>query len=128
MKKGEFIEIGGTMVVCGEDGLLRDKDGTIFGVAVVDGSLDDEVRLGVWPFALSKDDPLTDAARAHDFAFSSPAYQRSHGRSEADAMLESQLELLAGESPVQRVKAWGLARLARIFGAAFWEDRRTRGR
>ena len=128
MRKGEFLEIGGTMVVCGDDGLLRDKDGTIYGVASLDDSLDDEVRLGVWPFALSKNDPLNDAAKAHDAAYSIPAFQRHNYRSVADAKLEEDLFLLAGRSPYERAKAFALAKLARVFGGWFWENRGTRGR
>ena len=115
-----------TLVVCGRDGLFRDKYGTVFGFCEGGDSLDDEVRLGVGFFSLPESNPLTNAAIAHDFAYSCPAYQRTHPRSEADALLRQQLQELAGKNFGLEVEAEVLADIAAVLGRYFWEYKETR--
>ena len=121
---GETRYYLGVPVVRHADGLFRDQHGTVFGVGDADATMDDTVRLGVGPLSLPQTHPLTDAARFHDYAYGSPAYQATTTRAEADAVLKRHLLLLAGADRLTRTQAYVLAALARVFGGLFWEGRR----
>lgn len=126
-KTGEIRVVNKTtIVVRSKDGYFYDQWGTRFGFCEDGDSLDREVRLGVGLFSLPKDHPLTDAARAHDYAYSCPAYQATTPRSEADAMLRGQLLLLAQQNFGLTVEAEVLAFTAAVLGRYFWENERTR--
>ncbi len=101
--------------------LWYDDNGTEF--ALSDGiSVDNVIRLGVGFFSLSEKNPLTNAARAHDFMYTSPAYQEYHTRKEADAVLYTHLRSLGAN----KLTAGTLWMLSRIFGGFFWENDKTR--
>lgn len=125
-KFGQFIKVHDRLIVRGKDGYFKDKEGTLYAVIDDDDSLDDTIRLGIYPFALPESDPLNDAARAHDFAYSSDIYQKRYTREEVDNLLEMQLKQLAGDSPLQNCKAFILSKMARLFGRFFWEEKGTR--
>lgn len=125
-KFGQFIKVHDRLIVRGKDGYFKDKDGTLYAVIDEEDSLDDTIRLGVFPFALPESDPLNDAARAHDYAYSSEFYQKRYTREEVDNLLEMQLKQLAGDSPIQQAKAFVLSKLARLFGRFYWENKETK--
>ncbi|MBX9584730.1 MAG: hypothetical protein K2X87_30875 [Gemmataceae bacterium] len=120
--------IHGIEITRGPDGLWRDDQGTVYALVDAAASADPVVRAGVGPLSLPADHWSTDGVRAHDFAFSSPTYQRSHARSEADRMLLDHLLLVAGERPGRRAAAYAFYGLSRAFSWLFWEDRATRRR
>src|SRR5689334_18422521 len=119
--------INGVELTKGEDGLWRDREGTIFGLAEDDADADPIVRCGVGVASLPVSDEWTPGCAPHDFAYSSPAYQRFHDRSEADEMLEDHLKFVS-TSRWRRALAPAAALAARIAGWPFWEWARTRFR
>lgn len=122
-KFGEFIEMHDRLIVRGKDGFFRDKDGVIYALAEEDNSIDKKTRLGVGVFSLPECDSLNDAAKAHDFAYSSSVFQEYHTRKEADNILKNQLFLLAGNNPIKKAKAYIIYKISRLFGSFFWEGK-----
>lgn len=110
----------------GEDGLLRDKFGSVYGVADGPLSRDEKVRLGVGFLSLPESHPLTLAARFHDFAYSSLLYMRSHARSEVDREFLRQCLELAGNDRVLRAEAYALYATVRTVGWYWWDVKETR--
>lgn len=110
----------------GEDGLLRDKFGSVYGVADGPLSRDEKVRLGVGFLSLSESHPLTLAARFHDFAYSSLLYMRSHPRSEADREFLRQALELAGGDRLLRAQAFAMYAAVRAVGWYWWDVADTR--
>lgn len=98
----------------GPDGLWRDDNGTIWALAEESASVDQETRCGIGILSLPGG---VGNCGAHDYAYSSPKYQESHTREEADQMLRKQNPGLLGEI---------FYRLSRWFGGRFWENERTR--
>lgn len=109
------------------DGRWFDEHGNEYGLSDTELSMDIKIRLGVGPFSLNDDHPLNDGAIAHDYAYSSRAYQRSNPRSRADDRLEQQL-LELSTNRFQRVTGFVLSRIARLFGGLFWENDDTRNK
>lgn len=117
--KGEEIEL----VEGREPGIFQDlKTGTIFALPDKGSSVDEVVRCGVGWASLPADHGFTPGCVAHDAAYSIPAYQKYYKRSEADNMLYTHLRLLGAN----KVQAWCMTTVARIFGGAFWENDKTR--
>lgn len=119
-------------VVKGIDGLWRTLDGTIIAFAEEADSADKEVRPGVGFFSWRSwwifSDELTDAARPHDYMYSSPAYQMFHTRAEADNALEETIREISKEKdePALAYFALPFRKLANWLGSGFWENPNTR--
>ncbi len=103
------------------DGLWRDALGCVYALADKENSVDDVSRCGVGIFSLPANHPANDGCRAHDYKYSSTAYQLYHSRKEADLALEQDLRLL-GYSTLGII----FKRLSRYFGAKYWERKETR--
>lgn len=132
MSEEKFIVYSGNTVrlVKGADGLWRADNGTIFALTDNSASVDSVDRCGISIFSLPADLSITDACKAHDYAYSSPAYQLFHTRAEADEMLRRNIELL-GEGKWYSILATPFYYLARIFGGfggklKLWENKKTR--
>lgn len=114
-------------VIKHKDGLWRFEDGTIADLEEDGSKADKKVRCGVGYFSLDEDHKLTDACRPHDHAYSSPAYQALHTRSEADVYLKSLVKKIY---PGVKGSAIGtlFRNIANLFGAALWEEKSTRNK
>lgn len=100
------------------------KDGTEFALRDNSSSVDQVDRCGVGFVALPESDPITDACKVHDYAYSSPAYQAFHTRAEADAELVRLAKMVEGS-----LFSWAadiLGALASAFGKRYWENKKTR--
>lgn len=111
-------------VTMGNDCLWRDENGLIYGFIDNKYQKDRVTRLGVAPLALPTNIRINDAAKAHDYAYSSPAYQEFHSRKEADEVLEAQVEQL-GYGTIWQALAKPFYYIARIFGGKYWENDKT---
>lgn len=113
--RGEVVELSQ-----GIDGLFRSKEGTIFALREAGASVDEVDRCGIGLLSLPADSILTDACRAHDYMYSSTAYQAFHTREEADNELARLAHLLGSHTgPVLKL-------ISRILGGWFWENDATR--
>lgn len=121
-----FRAVHGKTIRLQSDGRWLDEDGNEYGISEPNLSIDATVRLGVGAASLDPNHPLSPAATAHDFAYSSPAYQRSNPRSRADGLLDQQMRELSGNKFQRHIVRPVLSALARIFGGIFWENDRTR--
>ena len=108
--------------VKGPDDIWRDEDNTEYGYIDAGYYTDEKTRAGVGALSLPEEDPLSKAAATHDFAYSSPAYQKYHTREEADKMLEKSIEALPGWRKLMAKPFYGIVRL---FGSRFWENKKT---
>lgn len=122
----KWIAFRGTSIglVKGLDGLWRDDTGTIY--AYAEGKqADASNNCGVGIFTLPDGHPLNDICKAHDFQYSSPAYQAFNTRKEADEYLRRTIQ-----SSPQSGEWWLLAKpfywLTRLFGGKYWENDKTR--
>jgi hypothetical protein len=128
MKQQKFILFRGETIplTLGDDGLWRTPDLTVWAMEDFKASSADVIdRCGIGVFSLGEDHPLTAACAAHDYMYSSRAFQLFHTRKEADEMLE-QLVDKAGRGHWYRYLAKPFKWLSRIFGAKYWENERTR--
>lgn len=105
-----------------EDGLWRDKYGTIWGFLDTAASVDQDNVCGIGAFSLPVDDPLNAACFVHDQAYSNPTYQTFHSREEVDQQLYDSLEKAGAGKPLSNM----FYKLARVFGRFFWEKKETR--
>lgn len=117
--RGKLIEIQ----KC-EDGLWRDELGCVYALTEDTATVDPINRCGVGIFSLKPTHPLTDACKAHDYAYSCPVYQLFHTREEADQMLEHHVELI-GEGHWYDILAKPFYWITRVFGWLFWENKDT---
>lgn len=108
-----------------KDGLWRFEDGTIADVEEDQLKKDKETRFGLGYFALSKKHKLTDAARPHDHAYSSPAWQALQPRSETDSYLKSLVQKVY-RNRFGRVLGSVSREVCQVFGGALWENESTR--
>lgn len=122
MTQTKYINFRGltyTITKC-TDGLWRDADGTIYGLTDDENSVDIVIRCGVGWASLLEDSKYTDACKAHDYAYTSPAYQLFHTREEADEMLRKHTSLL-GSNLLGRV----FHLVSRLLGKKYWENKKT---
>jgi len=119
---GRGISIGLSL---GDDGLWRDRHGTVYALREAANSVDDKDVCGVGAIALP-DTPtfhrLNSACTPHEFMYSSPGYQAFHTRWEADAHLFWSLFKTGYGAPFAPF-AWGVSR---VLGGRYWENERTR--
>ena len=104
-----------------QDGLWRDKWGTVYAVAEDTASVDNIDRCGIGWFSLPEKHPLTDACRPHDFMYSSPAFQMFHTREEADRALWWYCKIL-GFPTTGKIFRW----ISDKLGGSKWENSETR--
>lgn len=109
--------------VKGSDDIWRDDEGTEYGYTDPKYYTDDKTRAGVGVLSLPEDDPLSKSAAQHDYAYSSPVYQKYHDRKEADKALEERIEDLPGW---RRFMSKPFYAITRIFGGLFWENKDTK--
>lgn len=80
---------------------------------------------GISPLATGKDDPFFAACSWHDSAYSHHSWHEQHlRRKEVDRQFYLQMLEIAGGNIFLRARAWIYYRLARTFGARFWEGKR----
>ena len=102
----------------GSDGLWYDQDGVIWALMETDSMKDSNNLCGISEYgALAGNFKGNSACTSHDYAYSSPAYQRFHTRREADAKLYKDLRQ-NGVHPIVAKTMWAVARVLGIF---FWE-------
>lgn len=83
---------------------------------------DDFDGCGVRPFATDGKDPFYQACRWHDAAYTTLSWaERNLHRKTVDLQFYRQMLIIAGENAGLRFRAWIYYRLARLFGAKFWE-------
>lgn len=103
------------------DGIWRDAWGTEYSLSEDENSVDKINRYGIGIFSIPANHPASEAAAAHDHAYSSRVYQLYNTRKEADdALLES--VRLTGNNLLARFGHL----ISRLFGRFFWERRETR--
>ena len=107
--RGEIIHIAR-----GNDGLFRDKDGTIYALRDDSDTLDIIDRCGVGILSLSTKHPLTAACRPHEFMTSSPAFQAFYTYAEANEWLASHVRIV--EQGRYRFWATPFKWLATVYG------------
>lgn len=108
-----------------ERGLWKDKYGVIWALHDTHASIDDFSGCGVSPFALPNwhiFKHLNEICAAHDYMYSSPAYQYFNTRKDADEYLE----MLANQDEYFGWLGKPFKYLSRIFGGKFWENDKTR--
>lgn len=101
----------------GEDLLWYDDYGTCFALAEPAESDDEVVRCGIGLFSFDPSFAGTRACAPHDYAYSSPAYQKFKSRKEADLKMYNDLRK-NGVHPKLATVMWGVAR---VLGGFFWE-------
>lgn len=106
------------------DGFWRDDSGCIFGFVDEQGITDKAIRCGVGIFSLPSNHPLSDACAPHDYAYSCPAYQASHGRDEPDEKLKKDIKTI-GSGHWYSILAYPFYVLSRTVGNLFWENSKT---
>ena len=111
-------------ITLGPDNLWRDEQGTIYGFIKDSYQKDKVTRLGIAPLVLPKKVRINDAAQAHDYAYSSPAYQEFNTRKEADKILEAQVEQL-GHGTIWQALAKPIYWITRLLGGKYWENKKT---
>jgi len=105
-----------------EDGLWRDKYGTIWGFQDGTASIDPDNVCGVGAISLSTENTLNAACFVHDQAYSNPTYQTFHSREEVDQQLYISLK----KAGAGKLLSDMFYKLARVFGRFFWEKKETR--
>jgi hypothetical protein len=104
------------------DGLWADAQGTIYALPE-DGQVDNVVRCGVGDnLSLDPSHPFTPACAAHDYKYSSPAYQKFNSRAKADEDLEKDLKKLGASGFTARL----FKKLSSWFGKKYWENADTK--
>lgn len=79
---------------------------------------------GISPLATGKEDPFFEACRWHDKMYLANSWhQKNLERKVADRYFLRMMLEVAGDSKLLRFKAHLYYRLARIFGARFWEGK-----
>lgn len=121
--KPETQMCGGRIIMKGEDGLWRDQTGCVYALPDAASSLDKEVRAGIGPFSMPEGSPVNDVAKAHDTAYSTPAYQAFHTRKEADLKLYNDI---AAMPTWHKHLALPFYAIVRSLGWLFWENPKTR--
>lgn len=77
---------------------------------------------GIKPFMTDKNDPFYDACSWHDQTYTQNSWQQLNFRRKIiDQIFYKQMLEIAGSNPLLKAKAWLYYKLARIFGARFWE-------
>lgn len=105
------------------DGLYYDPLGTVWALQEFTPGSDPIIEIGIGHlWALSPNHPWTNAARFHDLAYSSPAYQKFHTRLEADTKLYHDL-LSVGAPQSVALLFYGIVR---VVGGTFWDNPETR--
>lgn len=99
------------------DGLWRDEYSTIWALPDADNVVDESNVCGVGLFSLPESFKGTRACKVHDYAYSSPAYQRFKTRKYTDTKMLKDLR----DNGVHPVVAKAMWVTARIFGIFFWE-------
>lgn len=85
-------------------------------------SEDDYDGCGVRPLATGTDDPFYPACQWHDAAYTNLSWaERNVERKIVDLQFYRQMLQIAGTNTWLRWKAWLYYRIARLFGARFWE-------
>lgn len=103
--------------------LYYDPLGTIWALPEIPPGTDPVKQLGIgYLWALSPKNPWTPAATAHDYSYSSPAYQKFHTRLEADTKLYHDL-LSVGAPQSVALLFYGIVR---VVGGVFWDNPDTR--
>lgn len=86
---------------------------------------DDYEGCGIRPFATGRKDPFFDACSWHDSAYTKLSFQqRELSRKITDLQFYHQMLVIAGDSWKLQARAWIFYRLARLFGARFWEGQK----
>lgn len=83
---------------------------------------DKHTGCGISPVATGKKDPFFDACRVHDIMYLENSWHQANlKRKEADKYFLRMMLTIAGDSILLRLRAHLYYRLARVFGARFWE-------
>jgi hypothetical protein len=107
-----------------ERGLWKDKYGVIWALHDTHASIDDFSGCGISPFALPNwhiFKHLNEICAAHDYMYSSPAYQYFNTRKDAD----DYLEMLIRQSPTLSIAAKPFKILTRLLGWMFWDSKKN---
>lgn len=122
----ETKTINGITIIKGDDNLWRDAAGTVYALEDPAFSKDDDVRPGVGGLGLPADHWSVDGIRAHDYAFSSPQFQRSYTRSQADRMLLDHMLSISGDSRAKRLTSYAFYGACRLASWIWWDVPETR--
>lgn len=77
---------------------------------------------GIKPFMTKKTDPFYTACAWHDSAYLENSWHELNiKRALVDKTFYEQMLQIAGENKFLKLKAWLYYRLARLFGARFWD-------
>lgn len=122
----KYIVLAKTVVTLTENamGLYEDAAGCVWALRDDSQTLDAVERCGIAPFALPSwgmFQQLNEMCKAHDFAYSCPAYQAFHTREDADQYLGTLIS--RGGYPVTGII---FEQIAHQLGGFAWENSKTR--
>ncbi len=85
---------------------------------------DNHTGCGISPLATGKKDPFFEACRWHDQTYTEGSYaQNKLSREVIDRLFLAQMLIIAEDNFLLKLKAHLYYRLARLFGARFWEGK-----
>lgn len=103
------------------DGLWRDAYGCVWAFTDAGSIVDSIDRCGIGILSLPEGHPANDGCKAHEFMYSSPAYQAFHTREEADNKLEKDQRIIG-----YPIFGWFAKIISRLRGGKYWENKKTR--
>lgn len=77
---------------------------------------------GITPFTTGPNDVFASACSWHDKTYLNQSWhEKNLERRIVDLQFYHQMLLISGDNLILRAKAWAYYRIARLFGARFWE-------
>ena len=128
MKPGDFVMLSnGLPLLITDERRLIDPFGTEYACEDECLMVDTNDVAGVGPFSLPNDEELTEAAKPHDFKYSSATYQAYHTQKEADDDLARHANLLITSWPKRQLfkVGWWLVRKSGL-PERFWDNKLTK--
>ena len=122
----QVIEFHGEKITLTKDadGIWRDSTWCAYALVDEDATLDKKTRAGVGIFSMPEGSPINDdpAIAAHDYKYSSPAFQAFNTRKEADDALYQGISQMKTWHRHLALPFWAICR---VFGGLFWENKKT---
>jgi hypothetical protein len=111
------------------DRTWEDENGMVFALADPALGMDSHTRAGVGIFSLPEDHFLSQAAKTHDYMFTSPKYQQAYTMAEANAKFLHDAAILSKGHRRARFWLWIARNALSMLGPLFWDNKETiRGR
>lgn len=108
------------------DRTWEDDSGMVFAFADPALGLDSHSRAGVGVLSLPADHFLSQAAKTHDYMFTSPKYQQSYTMTEANLKFLQDAAILGKGKRGARIWLWIARQAVKRLGPYFWDNPETR--